>query len=110
VTSPPPRRHSLFGLLVSITRYSAERFHGEKFASDFDGHVGLTGVNNCQRYLYPVIKGQWTLCDVHELVLWHEQSRETQHEPEPVSEEMFSGADVDLLLRCLRVFPVLGLR
>ena len=67
-----PRGYSPFDLLLGITRYSNDRVYGEKFPSDFDGHVGLTEVNtvglNGQGYVYPVIDDQRNFVSFTELL------------------------------------------
>ena len=89
-----PRRHNLFGLLVGITGHSTGRLPGEKFASDFNAPVGLTGVDG------PRAMSTDLFCDTSDL--------EKLNLSLSRCARIFSGAYVDLLLRCLRGCPVLG--
>lgn len=57
-----PRGYSLLDLLAGVTRYADDCVRREKFASDINGHVGLTEVDtvgpDCQGDVHPVIDNQ----------------------------------------------------
>jgi hypothetical protein len=97
---------------VGITRYSDDRVYGEKFPSDFDGHVGLTEVNtvglNGQSNVYPVIDDQRDFVLFTELLCDTSDLEELNTSPYQCYEKGFRV--LDLLLRFLRSFLVLGPR